>query len=399
MTRSFENKPEPVGPEPIGPSSDQTTTDDSNSAPEQKESANKSINKSESGKNIGNNAETPTASKPDTKNPEPSTTPQKIPASIQTELQAKIQLAKYREALKLTPDKTRKDGMKQFFEWLLRQHERKDPHQIFAEPVTDQIAPRYSLVIKQPISFYDIKIKINKHQYENLKQIKSDFILCFENCNTYNTPDTIFYQTGKRMLSFTRKLTSSDKMVLLYNQLPFLQKIQKRTAYALLDISMERASLPVTPKPEELEELLKPHVEEIESEDSSEESFNSEVELEALMSDNADSAVDDRNGEKINSEKLVKKVVEKGGGIQSSTDSPLEVKNKAIEAAKRARERLAKVRPNDKMSYIYRQKDGSVRLNVLVGAKRKNESVQTVGDLVGKINPGCGRPTLQMVLF
>ena len=136
-----------------------------------------------------------------------------------------------------------------------------------------------------------------------------------------------------------------------------------------------------------------------ESEDSSEESFNSEVELEALMSDNADSAVDDKNGEKINSEKLVKKAVEKGGGIQSSTNSPLEVKNKAIEAAKRARERLAKVRPNDKMSYIYRQKDGSVRLNVLVGAKRKNESVQTVGDLVGKIKPGCGRPTLQMVLL
>ena len=93
---------------------------------------------------------------------------QKIPTSIQTELQAKIQMAKYREALKLTPDKTRRDSMKQFFEWLLRQHQRKDPHQIFAEPVTDQIAPRYSQVIKNPISFHDIKQKINKHQYENI---------------------------------------------------------------------------------------------------------------------------------------------------------------------------------------------------------------------------------------
>ena len=71
-------------------------------------------------------------------------------------------------------------------------------------------------------------------------------------------------------------------------------------------------------------------------------------------------------------------------------------KKAAEEAAKKAKERLARIRPNDKMSYIYREKDGSVRLNVLVGGK-KRESVKTVGDLVGQINKGCGRPTLQIV--
>ena len=307
---------------------------------------------------------------------------QKIPTSIQTELQAKIQMAKYREALKLTPDKTRRDSMKQFFEWLLRQHQRKDPHQIFAEPVTDQIAPRYSQVIKNPISFHDIKQKINKHQYENVKQIRSDFILCFENCNTYNTPDTIFYQSGKRMLSFTKKITSNNTLMSLYNQLPFFQKMQKRTVYALLDISDKKpGEEEKPPTEEELRELLKPYeVEETSettetesSDDKVSEKFNSDVELEDVMSDQEDGKDDDMK-----------------------TDEAEEIKKKAIEAAKKAKERLARIRPNDKMSYIYREKDGSVRLNVLVGGK-KGESVKTVGDLVGQINKGCGRPTLQIV--
>lgn len=105
----------------------------------------------------------------------------------------------------------------QFFYWLLRQHERKDPHRIFFDEVTDQIAPGYSLVIKYPMCFNKIRAKIKFNQpgnvnYFNLADLEKDFLLIFTNCISYNTPDTIYHTFGRKMLNFTKKIFEQDRL-------------------------------------------------------------------------------------------------------------------------------------------------------------------------------------------
>ena len=44
--------------------------------------------------------------------------------------------------------------------------EKSDPNEIFAMPVTDQIAPGYSTMIRNPMDFLTIKSKTDNLEYE-----------------------------------------------------------------------------------------------------------------------------------------------------------------------------------------------------------------------------------------
>ena len=44
--------------------------------------------------------------------------------------------------------------------------EKNDPNDIFAQPVTDQIAPGYSTMIRNPMDFSTIKTKTENLVYE-----------------------------------------------------------------------------------------------------------------------------------------------------------------------------------------------------------------------------------------
>ena len=57
---------------------------------------------------------------------------------------------------------------------------------IFGLPVTDDIAPGYSNIIKQPMDFKTMQNKINKIKYETLSQFESDFDLIINNCLEFN---------------------------------------------------------------------------------------------------------------------------------------------------------------------------------------------------------------------
>ncbi len=49
---------------------------------------------------------------------------------------------------------------------------RKDPSAFFSFPVTDLIAPGYSLIIKRPMDFSTVKEKVKKEQYQSLEELK-----------------------------------------------------------------------------------------------------------------------------------------------------------------------------------------------------------------------------------
>lgn len=54
---------------------------------------------------------------------------------------------------------------------------RKDPHGFFAFPVTDAIAPGYSMIIKHPMDFGTMKDKIVANEYKSVTEFKVNWFL------------------------------------------------------------------------------------------------------------------------------------------------------------------------------------------------------------------------------
>ncbi|XP_077919681.1 bromodomain-containing protein 7 isoform X3 [Halichoerus grypus] len=55
---------------------------------------------------------------------------------------------------------------------LMRQLQRKDPSAFFSFPVTDFIAPGYSMIIKHPMDFSTMKEKIKNNDYQSIEELK-----------------------------------------------------------------------------------------------------------------------------------------------------------------------------------------------------------------------------------
>lgn len=66
----------------------------------------------------------------------------------------------------------------------------------FKEPVDVNLAPDYYQVVRNPMDLATMKSKNAKNQYKNLKELKDDFKLMFENCLFYNGEDSIYAQAA-----------------------------------------------------------------------------------------------------------------------------------------------------------------------------------------------------------
>uniref|UniRef100_A0A8C9KML3 Bromodomain-containing protein 9 n=1 Tax=Panthera tigris altaica TaxID=74533 RepID=A0A8C9KML3_PANTA len=90
----------------------------------------------------------------------------------------------------------------------------KDPHGFFAFPVTDAIAPGYSMIIKHPMDFGTMKDKIVANEYKSVTEFKADFKLMCDNAMTYNRPDTVYYKLAKKILHAGFKMMSKQAALL-----------------------------------------------------------------------------------------------------------------------------------------------------------------------------------------
>ena len=77
---------------------------------------------------------------------------------------------------------------------------RYDPEVIFAEPVTDEIAPGYSALIKHPMDLSTMATKLSNHAYSSVDEFRSDFVLMCKNAMTYNAPETVYFSFAKSMM-------------------------------------------------------------------------------------------------------------------------------------------------------------------------------------------------------
>ncbi|AWO96703.1 putative bromodomain-containing protein 9 isoform 7 [Scophthalmus maximus] len=98
----------------------------------------------------------------------------------------------------------------QLLEHFLRQLQRKDPHGFFSFPVTDAIAPGYSMIIKHPMDFSTMKDKIGDNEYNTVTEFKADFKLMCDNAMVYNRPETVYYKAAKKLLHTGFKMMSKQ---------------------------------------------------------------------------------------------------------------------------------------------------------------------------------------------
>ncbi|KAI1904278.1 hypothetical protein AGOR_G00004030 [Albula goreensis] len=112
---------------------------------------------------------------------------------------------------------------------LIRQLQRKDPNAFFAFPVTDFIAPGYSLIIKRPMDFSTMKEKVKKEYYQSLEELKVDFKIMCENAMIYNKPETIYYKAAKKLLHSGMKILSPERLQSLKQSIEFMADLDNTT--------------------------------------------------------------------------------------------------------------------------------------------------------------------------
>ncbi|XP_066493190.1 bromodomain-containing protein 7 [Tiliqua scincoides] len=110
---------------------------------------------------------------------------------------------------------------------LMRQLQRKDPSAFFSFPVTDFIAPGYSMIIKHPMDFSTMKEKIKNNGYQSIEELKDNFKLMCTNAMIYNKPETIYYKAAKKLLHSGLKILSQERIQSLKQSIDFMADLQK----------------------------------------------------------------------------------------------------------------------------------------------------------------------------
>lgn len=75
---------------------------------------------------------------------------------------------------------------------------------------TQQECPIYYEIIKNPITFNQIKHKQRKAQYQSLDELKQDLTLMAQNALRFNQPDTILYQNADELMNLLNDHKSND---------------------------------------------------------------------------------------------------------------------------------------------------------------------------------------------
>lgn len=109
--------------------------------------------------------------------------------------------------------KQARSPLSKLLDHLLRALEKKDPHQFFAWPVTDDIAPGYSSIIGEPMDFLSIRQKVDDNEYGTLHEFADDFRLMCDNAIRYNHVDTVYHKAAKRLLHVGGKMLQPEQLL------------------------------------------------------------------------------------------------------------------------------------------------------------------------------------------
>ncbi|XP_074539977.1 bromodomain-containing protein 9 isoform X2 [Halichoeres trimaculatus] len=221
----------------------------------------------------------------------------------------------------------------QLLEHFLRQLQRKDPHGFFAFPVTDAIAPGYSMIIKHPMDFSTMKDKIENNEYNTVTEFKADFKLMCDNAMVYNRPETVYYKAAKKLLHTGFKMMSKERLLALKRSMSFMQDMDYSQQVAILgdeDLTTDIPPPETIPMPVE-------------------------------------SAKKSKKQPVKDMKEVISYLFEPEGNACSLTDSTAEEHVLALveHSADEARDRINRYMPSSKMGYLRKESDGSLLYTVV----------------------------------
>ncbi|XP_060906483.1 bromodomain-containing protein 9 isoform X3 [Labrus mixtus] len=221
----------------------------------------------------------------------------------------------------------------QLLEHFLRQLQRKDPHGFFSFPVTDAIAPGYSMIIKHPMDFSTMKDKIENNDYKTVTEFKADFKLMCDNAMVYNRPETVYYKAAKKLLHTGFKMMSKDRLLALKRSVSFMQEMDYTQQAAILGDEDLTTDIPPT-------EIIPMPVE---------------------------SAKKTKKQPVKDMKEVISYLYEPEGNACSLTDSTAEEHVMALveHSADEARDRINRYMPNSKMGYLRKEADSSLLYTVV----------------------------------
>nr|XP_021153729.1 bromodomain-containing protein 9 isoform X4 [Columba livia] len=268
-------------------------------------------------------------------------------------------------ACRTQPAENESTPIQQLLEHFLRQLQRKDPHGFFAFPVTDAIAPGYSMIIKHPMDFGTMKEKIAANEYKSVTEFKADFKLMCDNAMTYNRPDTVYYKLAKKILHTGFKMMS--KAALLGDE----------------DTAVEEPVPEAVPVQAETTKKSKKQNKEV-------------IREKFLAKEMEEDAPRVRNGFGVRrcSTQYLSCIFEPEGNACSLTDSTAEEHVLALveHAADEARDRINRYLPNSKIGYLKKNGDGTLLFSVVNSSdpEAEEEEIHPVdlSSLQSKLLPG-----------
>ncbi|XP_022437013.1 bromodomain-containing protein 9 isoform X4 [Delphinapterus leucas] len=259
-------------------------------------------------------------------------------------------------ACRTQPAENESTPIQQLLEHFLRQLQRKDPHGFFAFPVTDAIAPGYSMIIKHPMDFGTMRDKIVANEYKSVTEFKADFKLMCDNAMTYNRPDTVYYKLAKKILHAGFKMMSKERLLALKRSMSFMQD---------MDFSQQAALL-----------------------------GNEDTAVEEPVPEVVPVQVETAKKSKRPSREVISCMFEPEGNACSLTDSTAEEHVLALveHAADEARDRINRLVPGGKMGYLKKNGDGSLLYSVVNTAEPDADEEEThpvdLSALSSKLLPG-----------
>jgi len=81
----------------------------------------------------------------------------------------------------------------------------------FLEPVSEELAPDYNAVIKQPMDFTTMQNKIEKYKYNNLDDFEVDAKLVCGNAMLYNDEKTEYFTAARDLQSYAQAQINEHK--------------------------------------------------------------------------------------------------------------------------------------------------------------------------------------------
>lgn len=267
--------------------------------------------------------------------------------------------------LKLKQSRT---PLTKLLEHLIKALEKRDPHQFFAWPVTDEIAPNYSSIISKPMDFSTIRQRIEEGEYKSISDFTDDFKLMCDNAIKYNHPETVYHKAAKRLLHVGMRLLQPENLI---------RSLRPLMAY------MRELS------PRELGFEL-PTGDGQDHEPMAIDSADEDTALKVATAVDENIAAQEEEEEK---RKLIRLENNPQSKFEPFMDdlTPEEILQRAESAARLAKAKLSK-KVAHKMGFIRQRKDGTTSMQILLDDENDGpEKVISLGAFTGKLKEGTGQ--------